>query len=76
MEKVSAESLDSGKDPAFRLFFHDKPASRNSVISIPNTIFFPNTASRANILANPTPRGRSSPVFLRKFAFSWIPHYK
>ena len=38
MEKVSAESLDSGKDPAFPLLFNDNPASRNSVISIPNTI--------------------------------------
>lgn len=63
MEKVSAESLDSGKDPTLPLLFHDNPASRNSVISIPKTIFFPNTASRAKILANPASREQSSPVF-------------
>ena len=51
MKKVSAASLNSGKGPAFPLLLHDNPASRNSVISIPNTIFFPNTASRAKILA-------------------------
>ena len=33
-------------------FFHDVVSSRTSVISIPDTVFFPNTASRTKILAN------------------------
>ena len=40
-------------DPAILLFFHDVVSSRTSVISIPDTVFFPNTASRTKILANP-----------------------
>ena len=38
--------LQSSFDSAFRFLFHNIPASRNSVISIPNTIFFLNTTSR------------------------------
>ena len=38
-------------EPAFLLLaFHDNPASQTSVTSIPNIIFFPNTASLAKIL--------------------------
>ena len=35
-------------DPAFPLFFHDNPASRTFVISIPNTVLF----LSAKVLAN------------------------
>ena len=43
-------------DPAFSLLFHDNPARRTSVISTPNTVFFPKAASRAKISANPVSR--------------------
>ena len=36
------------RDPAFPLFFHDNPASRTFVISIPNTVLF----LSAKVLAN------------------------
>ena len=39
--------------PQYCFFFHDVVSSRTSVISIPDTVFFPNTASRTKILANP-----------------------
>ena len=35
----------------------DNPASETSVIFIPNTIFFPNTLSRAKILVTPVSPG-------------------
>ena len=35
----------------------DNPASRTSVVFIPNTIFFPNTLSRAKILVTPVSPG-------------------
>ena len=37
--------------------FDDNPASRTSVIFIPNTIFFPNALSRAKILVTPVSPG-------------------
>ena len=39
--------------PQYCFFFHNVVSSRTSVISIPDTVFFPNTASRKKILANP-----------------------
>ena len=51
---MKAESEGGGEEspePAFPLLaFHDNPASQTSVTSIPNIIFFPNTASLAKIL--------------------------
>ena len=38
------QGLLGGPDPAVPFLFQDHPASRTSVISILNTIFFPNTA--------------------------------
>ena len=35
----------------------DNPASQTSVIFIPDTIFFPNTISRAKILVTPVSPG-------------------
>ena len=62
MEKESGPA--GSFDPGVRFLFRNIPASRNSVISIPNTIFFLNTASRAN-LANP---GRVQiPYLVKKF---------
>ena len=43
-------------DPAFSLLFHDNSSPRTSVISTQNTVFFPKTASRAKISANPASR--------------------
>ena len=37
--------------------FDDNPASRTSVIFIPNTIFFPNALSRPKILVTPVSPG-------------------
>ena len=51
---VLQQGLEGDPDPAILLFFfHDVVSSRTSVISIPDTVFFPNTASRTKILANP-----------------------
>ena len=75
-------SLNRGPDPELPLHFHHSPASRSSVISVPKTFYFPNTASRAKIMANPAYRVavKSRPV--RKFCvfphpvkLSRIPHY-
>ena len=65
MPYTEKESGPAGSfDPGVRFLFRNIPASRNSVISIPNTIFFLNTASRAN-LANP---GRVQiPYLVKKF---------
>ena len=41
-----------GSDPVFPLLFHDNPAFRTSGISIPNTVFVPDTASCSKILTN------------------------
>ena len=51
--KAESEGGRGGEspEPAFPLLaFHDNPASQTSVTSIPNIIFFPNTASLAKIL--------------------------
>lgn len=61
-------------DPEFPFLFHDNPASQNSVISIQNTVVFANTASRANILANSAPRGRSSALFRQESLRFHEPH--
>ena len=51
------------------------PATRTSVIPTPNTLFFPNTASRAKILANPASRNVvKCRIPSRIFSFSRIPH--
>ena len=67
MEKESGPA--GSFDPGVRFLFHNIPASRNSVISIPNTIFFLNTTSRAN-LANPGRVAVKSLISSRNFAFS------
>ena len=45
-----------GADPAFSSLFHENPACRTSVTAIPNIVFFPNSASLSQILANPASR--------------------
>ena len=72
MEKESGPARSF--DPPFRFLFHNIPASRNSVISIPNTIFFLNTTSRAN-LRNAGWVAVKSLILSRNFAFSKISRY-
>ena len=61
--------------PEFARLFHNNPACRTPVISNPNTIFFPNSASCAKILANPASRVTvNSRIPSINFAFSRIPH--
>ena len=48
-------SRKRGPDPAFPLCFHKNPASRTSVIAIPNFVFFPNPPSRVHLGASPFP---------------------
>ena len=61
--------------PEFARLFHDNPACRTPVISNPKTIFFPNSASCAKILANPASRVTvNSRIPSINFAFSRIPH--
>ena len=63
-------------DSAFPLLLHDNPASRTSVVSVPSTVFFPNTAYSAKNLTNPTSRKAVKSRFpSRNFAFTWIPHF-
>ena len=63
-------------DPAFLLSFHNNPASRTCVKYLPNTVFFPNTTSRANILVNPASRVPvKSRVPSNKFCIFPSPHY-
>ena len=67
-----------GPGPAFPLLFQDNPASRPSLACIPNTVFFPNTASRATILANPdSPKAVRSHIPSRnlRYTFYRIPCY-
>ena len=60
--------------PEFARLFHDNPACRTPVISNPKTIFFPNSASCAKILANPASRVTvNSRIPSINFAFSRIP---
>ena len=71
-----AFSLLLHANPAFPLLLHANPASRTSVISVPSTVFFHNTAYSAKILANQTTREAVKFRFpSRNFAFSRIPHY-
>ena len=61
--------------PEFARLFHDNPACRTPVISNPKTIFFPNSASCAKILANPASRVTvNSRIPSINFAFSRIPN--
>jgi len=64
--------------PEFARLFHGNPACQTPVISNPNTIFFPNSASCAKIFANPaswvTVNSRHWVPSIN-FAFSRIPHY-
>ena len=74
---VLQQGLEGDPDPAILLFFHDVFSSRTSVISIPDTVFFLNTASRTKILANPAFRkGKRGqiPNPVKTFASSRIPH--
>lgn len=45
---ASAGSWNGDPDPAFPLLFHKNPASRASVLAIPNIIFVPNPAFELN----------------------------
>ena len=70
------EGVQIPTDPAFPLQLHDNPASRTSVISFPSTVFFPNTAYSAKILADQNSREAVKSRFpSRNFAFSRIPYY-
>ena len=63
-------------DLAFLLLFQDNPAPRTSVISTPNTVFFPKTASGFKISGNPASRvAVKSRISSRNFAFSRISLY-
>ena len=60
---VSAQGLEGDPDSALLLFFYEIISSRTSVISIPDTVFFPSTASRTKILANPAShKGKSGQI--------------
>ena len=64
-----------GPGPESARLFHDNPAGRTPVISNPKTIFFPNSASCAKILANPASRVTvNSRISSINFASSRIPH--
>lgn len=69
------QGLIRSPGPEFARLFHDNPACRTPVISNPKTIFFPNSASCAKILANPASRVTvNSRISSINFAFSRIPH--
>ena len=62
------EGVPIPTDPAFPLQLHDNPASRTSVISVPRTVLFPNTAYSAKSLANQTSREEGQiPFPVKKF---------
>ena len=68
--------LKGDPDPAFPLLFHDNPASRTSVFSNPNTVFFPSSVSPAKISVNTASRvAAKSHIKARGLSFSRMPHF-